>query len=235
MYAASPASVPAVAPVSAQARRSTGTTRREAVPMPPFRPKQVIPVPLPTAPVAGAPASAPRAAASARRTSPGSIWVRGEVLRYPSSHSATTGSSASSSPIAGSSSASAATAASATRPSAIVEVRKTGVSMTPHSPIWVMPIASPAPLRSAAPAGTRDRKSSPGSKGTIAVTPVRATPRPAGGGGSSRQTVACPTRTPVTSAMLSVGPGGKWPMRIPRSRARQRVGGGPGTGWRIGV
>ena len=36
---------------------------------------------------------------------------------------------------------------------------------------------------------------------TMAVTPVRATPRPAGGSGSSRQTVVWPTRTPRTSVM----------------------------------
>ena len=54
--------------------------------------------------------------------------------------------------------------------------------------------------------------------GRIAVTPVRATPRPAGGSGSSRTTVTCPTRTPVTSAIEQPGPGSSPPMRRPCSR-----------------
>ena len=55
---------------------------------------------------------------------------------------------------------------------------------------------------------------------SITVTPVLATPRPAGGGGSSRQTVAWPTPTPGTSTIEPVGPLGRMPILIPRSAAR---------------
>ena len=67
----------------------------------------------------------------------------------------------------------------------MVEVRKTGVSASPHSPAASIPVHSPAPLSTAPPAGTGKRNRSP--PGSITVTPVRAVPRPAGGGGSSRQ------------------------------------------------
>src|SRR5438067_2027613 len=85
------------------------------------------------------------------------------------------------------------------RPTAIVEVRYTGVSMQPHSAIWIEPVSSPAPLRTAVPARIGVRTSPSSLPGTIAVTPVRATPRPSGGSGSSRRTVTCPTVTPSTS------------------------------------
>ncbi len=49
---------------------------------------------------------------------------------------------------------------------------------------------SPAPLRTAPPAGIGKRNGLP--PGSITVTPVRATPRPSGGAGSSRHTVAWP-------------------------------------------
>ena len=96
--------------------------------------------------------------------------------------------------------------------------------MTPHSRIVVIPMASPAPLRTAPPAGTRDSNSSSARNGTIAVTPVRATPRPAGGAGSSRQIVACPTATFATSTIELVGPGSSRPIRqpeLPRAGARR--------------
>ena len=201
-------------------------TTRDAVPMPPFRSKQLIPVPAPTTPPATAPRSAPARSAIAARTSASSTWTRRDALRWPSSHSATTGSSASSSPAASSSPTRIETAASNTRPIAIELVRKIGDSRTPHSSMVVIPIASPAPLSTEAPAGTRSLKSAPGSNGAITVTPVRATPRPSGGGGSSRQTVACPTWTCATSTIESVGPGGRRPMRTPRSRGRARGSGG---------
>ena len=53
----------------------------------------------------------------------------------------------------------------------------------------------------------------------MAVTPLRATPRPAGGSGSSRITVTCPTPTPATSAIELVGPGSSAPMRRPWARS----------------
>ena len=69
------------------------------------------------------------------------------------------------------------------------------------------PVHSPAPLSTAPPAGTGRANAS--SAGTSTVTPVRATPRPRGGSGSSRQTVACPSPTPGTSRTEFVGPVGR--------------------------
>ena len=106
-------------------------------------------------------------------------------------------------------------------------------------------MSSPAPLSTATPAARPWRTTSPTGPGTMAVTPVRATPRPAGGSGSSRQTVVWPTRTPGTSVMALPGPGGSRPISMPRSRARARgVGAGirrtvpsrpPGGFWRGSV
>ncbi len=42
------------------------------------------------------------------------------------------------------------------------------------------PVISPTPFRTATPAGHRLRPQVSGAAGAIAVTPVRATPRPAG-------------------------------------------------------
>ena len=69
------------------------------------------------------------------------------------------------------------------------------------------PVSSPAPLRTAAPAGTGSATSVAGSAGTTAVMPLRATPRPSGGSGSSRQIVTWPTATPGTSVIAFTGPG----------------------------
>src|ERR1700733_13427741 len=104
----------------------------------------------------------------------------------------------------------------------IVEVRNTGVSARPHSPAASRPVHSPAPFSTAPPAGAGLRNRFP--PGSTTVTPVLATPRPAGGGGSSRQMVAWPTPTPGTSAIDAVGPLGRMPILIPRSGAR-------GTDW----
>ena len=89
-----------------------GTTR-DAVPMPPLKPRQLIPVPAPTAPsaAAGAPADA-RAAASASRTSAWPTCMRRLSLRKLSSHSATIGMITSSWPMAGCSAMSSSQAAS---------------------------------------------------------------------------------------------------------------------------
>src|SRR3984957_18065440 len=100
----------------------------------------------------------------------------------------------------------------------MVEVRKTGVSASPHSPAASIPVHSPAPLSTAPPAGTGKRNRSP--PGSTTVTPVRAVPRPAGGGGSSRHTVACPSPAPGTASTDPVGPGGSSPRVMPRSGTR---------------
>ena len=79
-------------------------------------------------------------------------------------------------------------------------------------------VSSPAPFRTAVPAdsGSPQRRST--GPGTTAVTPLRATPRPSGGSGSSRTTVTWPTATPSTSAIDPVDPGSSSPMRRPCSR-----------------
>ena len=66
------------------------------------------------------------------------------------------------------------------------------------------PVISPAPLSTATPAGTGSANRPSAGPGRIAVTPVRAIPRPRSG--SSRQTVTWPTRTPATSVIASCGP-----------------------------
>src|ERR1700678_3003972 len=99
----------------------------------------------------------------------------------------------------------------------MVDVRNTGVSARPHSDIDRKPAHSPAPFSTAPPAGTGALNMLP--PGSITVTPVLATPRPAGGGASSRQTVTCPTPTPGTSEIEPVGPLGSTPILMPRSRA----------------
>lgn len=178
-----------------------------------------MPVPAPTAPSGGGTADPADSAAccQAAATSPASTCIRRTSLRNESSHSATTGITTSS-PMAGTASAMSWHAASYTRPTCMVEVRKTGVPMIPHSDMSRKPVHSPAPLRTAPPAGTgRARMSAAGS---TTVTPVRATPRPAGGSGSSRHTVACPTPAPGTSRMERVGPDGRPPIWRPRSAMR---------------
>ena len=81
-----------------------------------------------------------------------------------------------------------------------------------------MPVISPAPLSTATPAASGCARRVSGAAGRIAVTPVRATPRPAGGSGSSRTTVTWPTPTPATSAIESAGPGSSSPIRRPSAR-----------------
>ncbi len=88
--------------------------------MPPFQPKQIMPVPAPIAPSATAP---PRACATARPASAASTCTTALSDSQLSSHSPTTGITTSSSPTAGSAATAAATAPSRMRPTAIVEVR----------------------------------------------------------------------------------------------------------------
>ena len=90
------------------------------MPIPPFQPKQTMPVPAPTAPSATGP---PLACATARPASSASTWTTALSESQLSSHSATTGITTSSVPTAGSAATAAATAPSNTRPTAIVDVR----------------------------------------------------------------------------------------------------------------
>ena len=105
-------STPTVAPVSG--------TIRLAVPMPPFQPKQIMPVPAPTAPSGTGPALA---CASARAASAASTCTVALSDSQLSSHSATTGITTSSVPMTGSAATAAATAPSKILPTAIVDVR----------------------------------------------------------------------------------------------------------------
>ena len=199
------------------ASTSTPTTAspatRLAVPIPPLRSKQTIPVPAPSAPSP----TTPPAAASARPASAASTCTTRASLSQLSSHSPTTGMTTSSTPTTGSAATAADTAPSYTRPTAIVAVRNTGVSITPHSRTCRLPVSSPAPFRTAVPAGSGAPVDAPVA---TAVTPDRPTPRPAGGSGSSRHTVTWPTATPGTSAIESEGPASRSPIRSPRSRRR---------------
>ncbi len=86
---------------------------REAEPMPPLKPRQLIPVPDPTAPSPGAaPPGAALAASRAAFTSAALTCIRRASDRKLSSHSATTGMITSSAPIPGSSAMSSSQAAS---------------------------------------------------------------------------------------------------------------------------
>ena len=107
---------PKLASTSAPTTAPDPTTRL-ALPIPPLNPKQIIPVPAPTAPCCTAPA-----AASASRAWRGSTSKSRGSLSQLSSHSPTTGITTSSTPTRGSSIA-ASTAPSYTRPTAIVAVR----------------------------------------------------------------------------------------------------------------
>ena len=84
-------------------------TRLE-LPIPPFQPKQTMPVPAPTAPWATA--GEPTASASARCTSSVSTCTTRASFSQLSSHSPTTGMTTASTPIRGSAAIAAATAPS---------------------------------------------------------------------------------------------------------------------------
>src|SRR5436309_1976209 len=90
--------------------------------------------------------------------------------------------------------------------------------MMPSSRTATKPVHSPQPFNTAPPAGIGCRHGLPPRSST--VTPVRATPGPSGGGGSSRQIVAWPSPTPGTSSTELVGPAGNRPILIPKSAAR---------------
>ena len=146
------------------------------------------------------------AASHAARTSSAVTCIRRQSLRKESSHSATTGITTSSA-TSGCCSSAISHAASYTRPSCMVEVRKTGVS-------------SSAPLRRGEEAGAlagavehgaarrhrpavgvlgQDQRGHPGARDAAA----------GGGAGSSRHTVAWPRPTPATSRTELVGPVGQ--------------------------
>ena len=78
--------------------------------MPPFHPKQTMPVPAPTAPVATV--SEASASSSARATSEASTWTVRASFSQVSSHSPTTGMTTSSKPTDGFAATAAATAPS---------------------------------------------------------------------------------------------------------------------------
>ena len=195
---------------------STSGTRRLDDPIPPFQPNATMPAPAPTHPCSTAPSCAAATAGQRHRPPPARCGHRSTNCRrirrrresrrrpFPRGRSVAHAS---------------ATAPSKTRPTAIVEVRNTGVSISPHSEIWRNPVSSPAPFNAATPAGTGLRNRDAWAPGTIAVTPVLAIPRPSGGGGSSRATVTCPTRTPATSVIAFAGPASRWPMQSPCRRS----------------
>ena len=115
-------------------RSSTPTVKppptcREAVPMPPFHPKQIIPAPAPTAPSSTGPDPAPRTAV---RTSSAEICVRRASLSHESSHSPTMGMTTLSMPRRGSTSQSSSISPSHARPTCMVEVSTMGVSSHPE-------------------------------------------------------------------------------------------------------
>lgn len=181
--------------------------------MPALWPMVTMPVPAPTTPSTTGPSVA---AASAWRACAAVTHRRRMSSRCESSHSPTTGITTSSTPAANSSS----TTPSATRPTDEVPVSRMGVSSTPHSVISMVPVSSPAPLRTAGAAGIGIANSAAGSSGTMAVTPVRAI----GSSPSPCHTVTCPTRTPGTSVMALWRPVENGPKVRPRSRPA-------GVGW----
>src|SRR5579875_1254749 len=99
----------------------------------------------------------------------------------------------------------------------MVEVRNTGVSASPHSLATRNPVHSPAPFSTAPPAGTGLRNRLP--PGSTTVTPVLATPRPAGGGGSPREPAASPPPPPGRWVIDPGRPEGRFPIWFPGSLA----------------
>ncbi len=173
------------------------STTRDAVPIPPLKPWQIIPVPPPTDPSSTGPSCA---ASRASKTCSDRTWKPLMSLRNPSHVSPTTGRLQSLSP-----GRAAATSASRTTPTECVFVSPIGVVSMPESRIHSSPVSSPLPLIvcEAAKSGVR---------GTTTVTPVRTS--------SPSISVVCPTAMPATSVIAFSGPGGSRPISIPRSRAR---------------
>jgi hypothetical protein len=136
----------------------------------------------------------------ARYTCSERTWRPTVSFNHESSHSPTSGMITSSSvPILGKRLVIHFTAASDTFPTAMVLVRRMGVSRSPHSATWVSPDTSPAPFSTKAPASTRFSKTL--LCGRTAVTPVRTGPLPTSRRPSPLMRVLWPTRTPPTSVM----------------------------------
>ena len=140
------------------------------MPIPPLKPWQIIPVPLPTLPSATGPAAA---VASAWSTCSGLTCRPLMSLRIPSQVSPTTGSAQNGS--GGRSRAIAATIAPCTVPTSCVFVSATGVVKRPDSRIHAVPVSSPFPFSRCQPANTGSSHTRP-SCGTTTVTPVRTGP-----------------------------------------------------------
>ena len=192
-------STPTVAP-------PTASTTREDVPIPPLKPWQIIPVPLPTLPSATGPVPA---LSSAACTCSGRTWKPLMSFSWPSHVSPTTGrlqKTVSSSRRA----TSAAISASRTTPTEWVLVSAMGEVSIPESRIHSSPVSSPLPFSRCGPA---KNGSSQGvrSLGRITVTPVRTD--------SPSISVVCPTWTPGTSVIAFASPGGSVPITTPASRA----------------
>ena len=121
------------------------------MPMPPFQPNAIMPVPAPTHPWPTAPLTrgSDGAAGVLRLDLHGARVVEPAVVAFADDRDHDVVDADCADPPH----TRRATAPSKTRPTAIVEVRKTGVSIRPHSEIWRKPVSSPAPF-SAGDAGT---------------------------------------------------------------------------------
>ncbi|MNQ70022.1 hypothetical protein D3C85_846450 [compost metagenome] len=178
---------------------------RELVPIPPLKPKAMVPVPAPTAPCS----TGPLVAVSMARTTSAAVTTRARMsFSPPSLVSPTTALTERMSSCPGCFSVQSSTP-SMPRATDRVLVRTIGVSISPNSRIWVAPASLPKPLATDRPAGALSRNRSP-PWGRIAVTPVRML--------SPERRVTCPTRTPATSVMAFSGPGERTPGALPRSR-----------------
>ena len=129
-----------------------GSTRDE-VPMPPFHPKATVPVPAPTLPSWTGPVEA---LSSAVRTASAVMGRLRMSLSIPSLVSATRGLSERTDSIPGRPSIQS-TRASAARQTQRVQVRRIGVSISPSSRTWVLPVSFPKPFPTCTAAGTRSR------------------------------------------------------------------------------
>ncbi len=118
--------------------------------MPPAKSEQCMPMPAPICP--SPTASVPVASSAAAISAASGAGPRTTSTTPELSHSPTTGMITSSTPMPRWRSPSTWVAAWYTAPTYGVAVRKTGVSMTPHSRIWIEPVSSPAPFRTATPA-----------------------------------------------------------------------------------
>ena len=185
--------------------------------MPPLKPWQIMPVPLPTLPSATGPELAPSRAA---HTSPAETWAPLMSLSSPSHVSATTGSDHQSEPDRYDRST--CTRASRTTPTECVFVRAIAEVSSPDSSIQWLPVISPLPLSRPMPANTGLSASGSG-RGTTTVTPVRTGPSPTTSGPSPAMRVTWPTATPGTSTMAFSGPVRPDAANNPMSRARISV------------